>query len=534
MPRSVARTGLANARAELANARAELANARAELAKSRKITRIFEECVNMTQVIMFQGTGSNVGKSIIAAGFCRLLANRGWRVAPFKGQNMALNSGVTPLGEEMGRAQVLQAEAARIPPDVRMNPVLIKPEGPGVSQLIHLGKVQGSYTYSGYYELAETNFQIVTQAYEALAQEYDFIVMEGAGSPAEINLQTTDITNMRLAHYAQATVVIVADIDRGGVFAWMKGTYDLIPSRYQPLIQGFLINKFRGDYELLKPGIAMWQDINPVPVVGTIPWVRLELDEEDSQNLRSHVPSVVRLRITVIRFPYISNFTDVAPLRLIPETAVQFVTEPEDLNDADVIILPGSKNTILDLQFLKRSGLFSKLQELKGKVLIIGICGGYQMLGEQITDPHGLEGDTAMESGLHFLEMSTEMAPEKKLQQRLYRGQGPWQGLEWFGYEIHMGRSKLNDPNVEVLTSPSECLVRESNQNIVGTYLHGVFDSSEITQRLFASIRPEVPIEYDYLKHKDQELDRLAELLEAHCDVETILNRRSQNNEMAF
>lgn len=265
--------------------------------------------------IMFQGTGSGVGKSLITAGFCRLLSDMGIRVAPFKSQNMALNSGVVAEGLEMGRAQILQAEAARVAPDVRMNPILLKPQGNSSSQLVRMGRVAGVYSAREYYTLSKENFGIVKEAYDSLAAEYDIIVIEGAGSPAEINLQQTDIVNMRMAMYADSDVYIVGDIDRGGVFAWMKGTYDLLPEGSKELVKGFLINKFRGDVTLLQPGIDMFAEYVKPPVVGVLPFAYNTLEEEDSQDIASDRIIDGRLTVGVVRLPKISNFSDFAPLK---------------------------------------------------------------------------------------------------------------------------------------------------------------------------------------------------------------------------
>ena len=310
----------------------------------------------MPNILMFQGTGSGVGKSVLASGFCRLLKNRGFRVLPFKAQNMALNSGVTPEGLEMGRAQIVQAEACSVFPDVRMNPILLKPQGYGVSQLIRMGKVVRNCSAREYYTMAEENFRIAKQAFDSLKTEADWIVMEGAGSPAEINLQATDIVNMRMAEYAGAKVILVGDIDRGGVFAWLKGTYDLIQAQHRSLLHGMLINKFRGDVSLLEPGIEQFNKIVPVPVLGVIPWREMLLEDEDSQNLQSKIDPEAKLDVAIIRLPHISNFTDFDPLKQISGISVRFVNRLPDLESADLIILSVSKHTLFDLRFLHENG----------------------------------------------------------------------------------------------------------------------------------------------------------------------------------
>ena len=361
---------------------------------------------------MFQGTGSGVGKSVMAAGFCRLLKKRGLSVRPFKAQNMSLNSGVTPDGLEIGRAQIVQAEACGVFPDARMNPILLKPQGSGVSQLIRMGKVSRTCSAHEYYSLTEENFQVATKAFDSLKSESDWIVMEGAGSPAEINLQSRDIVNMRMAKYAGAKVILIGDIDRGGVFAWLKGTYDLIQPQYRSLMQGILINKFRGDVSLLEPGIKQFEELVPVPVLGVIPWREMELEDEDSQNLRSKIDPEVVLDVAVIRLPHISNFTDFDPLKQIDGISVRFVKNVNEIGKAELVILPGSKNTIADLAFLHEKGFAAELKNLCGNTWILGICGGFQMLGESVDDPHDMEAG-GLGSGLDFLPMTTVLEGDK-------------------------------------------------------------------------------------------------------------------------
>lgn len=477
----------------------------------------------MAQALMFQGTGSGVGKSIVTAGFCRLLSNQGKKVAPFKAQNMALNSGVTQEGLEMGRAQFLQAEAARIAPDVRMNPILLKPQGNHQSQLIRMGKVTGTYSAQEYYQLAQENLKIAQDAFDALAQEYDYVVMEGAGSPAEINLQKTDITNMRMAAYAQASVFLIGDIDRGGVFAWLKGTYDLIQEAYKPLLKGFLINKFRGDFSLLQPGIDMFEELVPLKTVGTLPYLKLELEDEDSQNISSHFQAEATLKIGVIRLPYISNFTDFSPFKVLDDVSLQFVESPKELDFVDMIILPGSKNTIGDLTFLKKKGFFEKLQSLFGKKLILGICGGYQMLGQRIADPQGLEGNVTEAEGLGFIGMETVLGKEKVLENRFYHGQDFLRGIECSGYEIHLGTSHLQDSRLTQLFTEPNVGVFLKEKKLLGTYIHGLFDHPALTQKICRLIAPTFEVSQSYFEEKQQQLDHLAKMLEQHCHLDRIL-----------
>ena len=496
----------------------------------------------MPNILMFQGTGSGVGKSVLAAGFCRLLKNRGFRVLPFKAQNMALNSGVTPEGLEMGRAQIVQAEACGVLPDVRMNPILLKPQGSGVSQLICMGKVVSTCSAREYYTLAEDNFRIAKQAFDSLKTEADWIVMEGAGSPAEINLQATDIVNMRMAEYAGAKVILVGDIDRGGVFAWLKGTYDLIQAQHRSLLHGMLINKFRGDVSLLEPGIEQFNEIVPVPVLGVIPWREMLLEDEDSQNLQSKIDPEAKLDVAIIRLPHISNFTDFDPLKQISGISVRFVTSVPDLESADLIILPGSKNTLFDLRFLHEKGFAEKLNQLSGRTWILGICGGFQMLGEAVEDPNNMEssgasgeaetsGTGGCESGLGLLPMTTVLEGDKKLVRRRYKGINWLNGLDWSGYEIHLGRTEFHkNPQESFVTeevtaaNDSSLGVIDRKQKIIGTYIHGLLESPEVTQKLLALLTAETfDIPLSFQETKEREMDELALFLEEHCEVEKIL-----------
>ncbi len=496
----------------------------------------------MPNILMFQGTGSGVGKSVLAAGFCRLLKNRGFRVLPFKAQNMALNSGVTPEGLEMGRAQIVQAEACGVFPDVRMNPILLKPQGSGVSQLIRMGKVVRNCSAREYYTMAEENFRIAKQAFDSLKTEADWIVMEGAGSPAEINLQETDIVNMRMAEYAGAKVILVGDIDRGGVFAWLKGTYDLIQAQHRSLLQGMLINKFRGDVSLLESGIEQFNEIVPVPVLGVIPWREMLLEDEDSQNLQSKIDPEAKLDVAIIRLPHISNFTDFDPLKQISGISVRFVTSVPDLESADLIILPGSKNTLFDLRYLHEKGFAEKLNQLSGRTWILGICGGFQMLGEAVEDPNNMEssgasgeaessGTGGCESGLGLLPMTTVLEGDKKLVRRRYKGINWLNGLDWSGYEIHLGRTEFHkNPQESFVTeevtaaNDSSLGVIDCKQKIIGTYIHGLLESPEVTQKLLALLTAKTfDIPLSFQETKEREMDELALFLEEHCEVEKIL-----------
>lgn len=467
--------------------------------------------------IMFQGTGSGVGKSLVTAGFCRLLSDIGVKVAPFKSQNMALNSGVVDSGLEMGRAQILQAEAARVAPDVRMNPILLKPQGNSSSQLVRMGKVAGTYSAREYYTLSLENFEIVKDAYDSLASEYDLIVIEGAGSPAEINLQKTDIVNMKMAQYAQSDVYIIGDIDRGGVFAWMKGTYDLVPADTRELIKGFIINKFRGDVTLLQPGIDMFAEHVPVPVAGVLPFQYNTLEEEDSQDISSDKIDDRKPTVGVIRLPKISNFSDFAPLKANDNINLLYVEKPAELSMCDVIILPGSKSTVGDMIYLREKG-FADVILNSGKP-VIGICGGFQMLGKMISDPDGIEGDKPQTEGLGLFDMNTVIKGEKRLEHVSYEGADVLSGLTVGGYEMHMGVTEVNGDYAQ-LAGEKDVLI--SSEKAVGTYLHGVFESGKVTEKLFALAGLNISAE-NYIDEKERQLNSLAKMIKENCDIDKIL-----------
>ena len=478
----------------------------------------------MTKILMFQGTGSGVGKSVLVAGFCRIIKNRGLKVLPFKSQNMALNSGVTLDGLEMGRAQIVQAEACGGFPDVRMNPILLKPQGRGLSQLIRLGKVVGKYSAREYYKLSKENFQIVKKTFDSLKLEADWIVIEGAGSPAEINLQDTDIVNMKMAEYANAKVILVGDIDRGGVFAWLKGTFDLIQERHRSLLHGMLINKFRGDVSLLDPGIKQFSKIVPIPLLGVIPWRDIKLEDEDSQNIKSHIVSDPILDIAVIHLPHISNFTDFEPFKHIKGISVRFIKNISEIFNADLIIIPGSKNTLFDLGFLKNNGFYEILNNLSSKTWILGICGGFQMLGESVADPDNLEQGGKM-SALGLLPLSTTLLGDKKLVRREYKGENLLKGLSWTGYEIHLGRSVFRvDPKESLVEKDQTLGVIDRDKKLIGTYIHGWFENHKVSEKILSLIigkKLKIPVSFNEIKN--HELNELAIFLEKHSNVDKIL-----------
>ena len=364
--------------------------------------------------IMIQGTMSNAGKSVLAAGLCRIFRQDGCSVAPFKSQNMALNSFITREGLEMGRAQVMQAEAAGVEPSVRMNPILLKPNSDTGSQVIVNGEVLGDMRAADYFRYKRQLVPQILEAYRSLAAEYDVIVLEGAGSPAEINLKADDIVNMGMAKLAGAPVLLAGDIDRGGVFASLYGTVALLEPDERAMVKGTIINKFRGDVDILRPGLAQLEALTGVPVLGVVPWLDLDLDEEDSLSSRFSARRAGKpLDAAVVRLPRISNFTDFAPLERHPAVGVRYVARPEELGRPDLVLLPGTKSTLDDLRWLRRSGLEAAVQRLAaGVVPVIGICGGYQMLGETLSDPEGTEGGGAL-AGLGLLPVSTVFRREK-------------------------------------------------------------------------------------------------------------------------
>lgn len=511
----------------------------------------------MAKNIMIQGTMSNVGKSLLSAALCRVLHQDGYRVAPFKSQNMALNSGVTMDGLEMGRAQILQAQAAGIEPDVRMNPVLLKPTKDAASQVIVNGEVAGSYGARAYFAWKKNLVPKILAAYESLASEYDVIVIEGAGSPAEINLKQDDIVNMGLARMVDAPVLLAADIDPGGVFAQLYGTVELLEEWERRRIKALIINKLRGDETLLQPGIRMLEDLTGIPVAGVLPYLELDLDEEDSMSAellrRTHGRAV---DIALIRLPRISNFTDFGPLTAHPLLGIRYVHRAEEFGTPDLVILPGTKNTLADLRWLKESRLAERITGAAARGTdILGICGGYQMLGEKLTDPRGVEGEgqgVCME-GLGLLPAKTVFSGEKL--RRRVRGEvrdGFLAPSRVYGYEIHTGVTRIrsdagrgrdsapgeNAPaadlelpeNVQAAETPSEdpvCVCVRGN--VCGTYLHGLFDSGSAVDRLAEHLarkkglpRPSFRCP-DRFARQEEMLDLLADAFRKHMDMQRIM-----------
>ncbi len=485
----------------------------------------------MAKNIMIQGTMSNAGKSLLAAGLCRILKQDGYRVAPFKSQNMALNSFITRDGGEMGRAQVVQAEAAGIAPDTRMNPILLKPTTDVGSQVIVNGHVQGNMQAMEYYRRKRTYIPAVLEAYHSLAAEYDVIVIEGAGSPAEINLKEDDIVNMGLARLVDAPVLLVGDIDRGGVFAQLYGTVALLEEEERRRIKGVIVNKFRGDRAILEPGLKTLAQLCGIPVAGVIPYTHVDIDDEDSLTERFGRTAERKLiDIAVIRLPRISNFTDFSPFERYGNVSLRYVDQVGDLHRPDMILLPRTKSTIADLQWLRQSGLEAAIQKAAdGGTLVFGICGGYQMLGRTVSDPEQVEAAGVTEiRGMGLLEMDTVFRGEKvQTQTRGVIGGvkgllSTLNGLAYEGYEIHMGRSREKVPALN------------GSGNIYGSYIHGIFDAPGISDTILRALCNARDISFDALgsydvqSYKERQYDLLADAVRGGLDmpfVYRVLNR---------
>ncbi|HNW94407.1 MAG TPA: cobyric acid synthase, partial [bacterium] len=475
--------------------------------------------------LMLQGTGSHVGKSVLVAALGRCLLQDGWWVAPFKAQNMALNSFVTADGGEMGRAQVTQAQACRLAPRVMMNPVLLKPSGDAQAQVIVMGKPWGNLSAAAYHTRKTELLGVVGSALAELRRDYEVVVIEGAGSPAEINLREQDIVNMTTAHLADAPVVLVGDIDRGGVFASLYGTLALLAERDRARIKGFIINKFRGDVELLKPGLRMLEEKTGLPVLGVMPYLReMRLPEEDSVNFetRREVPAGEgQLAIAVLYLPHISNFTDFDPFDNDPAVALRYLRPGEPLPDADLVIIPGTKNTMDDFAYLVQAGYADGLRArvAAGKP-VFGICGGYQMLGTRLTNPHGLEGDTPQCDGLGVLDLVTELAEEKTLRQ-VTATHVPT-GAAVRGYEIHHGVSQAGAGDTVLFAAGDRVLGSARRDGRAGgTYLHGVFDNDEYRAGFINELRARRgwPAQPARAFERDREFDRLAETFRTAIDL---------------
>jgi adenosylcobyric acid synthase len=490
---------------------------------------------------MFVGTASDVGKSVITTGFCRILRQDGYHPAPFKAQNMSLNSYVTPDGLEIGRAQAVQAEAAGIPCNSDMNPVLLKPTSDRNAQLVLNGKAAGSQSAYDYFmgKHKAALWEEVKMAFHRLSSQYNPIVLEGAGSISELNLRQRDLTNMRIALHAKADVYLIADIDKGGVFGSVYGTLALLPPEEKALIRGVLINKFRGDARLFEDGKRLLEELTGIPVVGVLPYYKdIHIEEEDSVALRQkeqfHRPGV--FNIAVIRLPHLSNFTDFMWLERTKPLHVFYTDDPAELAAADMIILPGSKNTIDDLLFIRSRGLDKIIlrAEAAGRI-VVGICGGYQMMGLTIADPHGVEGPPRQVEGLGLLPVHTILATEKTTVRRSFRFGSP-RGAGCTGYEIHMGETKADDPRPLNYPAASEQqgpdVLPDGYQRSPacwGTYMHGILDHRPVVESLLKQAGMDTAgIGWsDYSAFKEQQYDRLAEHIRQNVDLPYIYGHLS-------
>jgi len=482
-----------------------------------------------TPAIMFQGTCSNAGKSVLTAALCRILLQDGLRVAPFKAQNMSLNSFVTRDGGEMGRAQVVQAQAALLDPDVRMNPVLLKPSSDTGSQVILMGKPVGNMTVNDYLAYKPQAFAKVQAAYDSLASEYEVMVLEGAGSPAEVNLKAHDIVNMPMARYAEAKVLLVGDIDRGGVFASFVGTMEILDDWERELIAGFVVNRFRGQKSLLDEALDYMVQKTGKPVLGVVDYLaNLGLPEEDSVNFKAglfspHRPAGEHVTVALVDLPHISNFTDFEPFLAEPDLFVKIAKTPADLADADAVILPGSKNVIADLKWLFGSGLAAALKKYDRE--IVGICGGFQMLGQNIDDPYHIESSGESLTGLGLLDLATVLEKDKTLTRE--RGTHLASGLAVHGYEIHHGQSRAKETcDILRFNNGESGGVGNPSHTIWGTYLHGIFDADpfrrwfidRLRQRRGLAPLKKVQAAYDL----EPAFDRLAEAVRSQIDMDAV------------
>ena len=490
----------------------------------------------MAKAIMLQGTASNAGKSLLAAGLCRIFRQDGYRVAPFKSQNMALNSAITPDGLEMGRAQVMQAQAAGVAPDARMNPILLKPTSDVGSQVIVNGIPRGTMRAGDYFRYKKNLIPEVMAAYESLAAQYDIIVIEGAGSPAEINLKEDDIVNMGMAKRANAPVLLCGDIDRGGVFASLYGTVKLLEPEEQELIRGLIINKFRGDVDILRPGLGQLEQLTGKPVLGVVPMLDVDVDDEDSLSTRlSGGGKVGLVDIAVIRLPRLSNFTDFNPLERMEEVTLRYVGSVKELGNPDLVILPGTKNTMDDLRWLRQGGLEGAvLKHAANGGAVVGICGGYQMLGDTVSDPEGVEGGGTLK-GLGLLPADTVFQGEKTRTQvagrfrapaGLFAGMG---GVPFEGYEIHMGRTDSSaQPLVEFADQTGAAHTDGLTAgNVWGCYVHGLFDKGSCAAALVNCLLRAKGLDrqaasVDWQEYAQLQYDKLAEGLRASLDMEQI------------
>lgn len=497
----------------------------------------------MGKSIMIQGTMSNVGKSLVTAGLLRILKQDGYKVAPFKSQNMALNSFITKEGLEMGRAQVMQAEASMIEPSVLMNPILLKPTTDIGSQVIVNGEVRGNMKAVDYFKYKKSLIPEIMKAYHQLEEIYDIIVIEGAGSPAEINLKKDDIVNMGLAKLTKSPVLMVGDIDRGGVFAQLAGTLMLLEEEEKQMVKASIVNKFRGDVTILKPGLTMLEDITQKPVAGVIPYTYLDIDDEDSLSERFYgKKGKGPINIAVIKFPKISNFTDFNPLETAQEVTLTYVTSPYELQNADMIILPGTKSTMSDLLWMRQNGIEAEIKKHAAKgTVIMGICGGFQMLSEELKDPYLVETFERIK-GMGLLNTITVFEKNKvrtQVEGVIRPLEGIFKelsGISFSGYEIHMGNTFAVPENTLCRAADlygddsgnfnkADGFVKDS---IFGTYVHGIFDSEEYLSGIIKILlkKKGLPIEnlkiMNFKEHKESQYNLLADTMRESLNMELI------------
>ena len=489
--------------------------------------------------IMLQGTGSSVGKSMLCAGLCRVLRQDGLRVAPFKSQNMALNSFATKEGLEMGRAQAVQAQAAGLEPSAAMNPILLKPTGDKQSQVIVMGRPIGSMTAMEYQNYKPNLRGLVKQTYDALEAQYDAVVIEGAGSPAEINLRDGDLVNMWMAEAADAPVLLVGDIDRGGVFAALYGTVALLEPEERARVKGLIVNKFRGDVAILVPGLRMIEDRLGIPVLGVVPWTDADIEDEDSVSERLGAKAGSgEITVAVVRLARLSNFTDFQALSLHPGVTLKYAVKPADLAGADVIVLPGTKNTIGDLIDLKNRGMLAPIvRHARAGGLVVGVCGGFQMLGSALRDPEGVESGAREVAGLGLIDMEVAFDPEKRTVQAegVVAGGPEWlaglRGARIAGYEIHNGENIYGNGARIWLRDAAGNPLGAANPagNVLGTYLHGLFDDGALSDALVRRARairglPEgtdAPAP-DFAAYREAQFDKLADVVRGSLDMEAV------------
>ncbi|MFO7753664.1 MAG: cobyric acid synthase [Desulfobacteraceae bacterium] len=490
--------------------------------------------IKSSHVAVF-GTGSDVGKSVVATALCRSFADRKIRVAPFKAQNMSNNSGITPEGHEIGRAQIVQAEAARLQPHTDMNPILLKPTGDRTSQVVMNGLVHDDLSAMAYHGKKEYFFEQACAAFDRLAEKHGTIVIEGAGSCAEVNLMDSDIVNFRMAEYAKADVVLVADIHKGGVFGQIVGTIECLPTVYREMVKGFIINRFRGDPELFSEGVEWIERKTGKPVYGVLPWYTgFRVDAEDSveiENCFSGGKTVGTLpAVAVIRLPHISNFTDVHALSEVKGMQAEFVDRSCDLSVFRAVIIPGSKSTRSDLEWLKNTGLAESIKRFAASGgHVLGICGGYQMLGRCIFDPEGVEGEAGTSRGLGLLNIETKMKPEKTTTLSSFS----WNGVSGEGYEIHMGETRCGEPTPFLMVHQPDgagsargdgCV--SADGRVAGTYIHGLFDTPAVLEKWLAGIgidNVEIPAK-DAGSKKDDNYIQLKKHFESNVDMKKLLS----------